>query len=140
MRALRIRLPAGALRNFPDHRKRRSGPRDAVQVPQHFQRPNLPALRRGMQEIVLTQRIFIEKRRYPSKADRDGTLAGNENISPDLQIQQPPDAIGRIFDTGSVTLEQCIELVASVEQGSEQSIADRAACESRSGTLGASSH
>ena len=122
MRALRIRLPAGALRNFPDHRKRRSGPRDARARGSISSVRICPPRVVGCRKSVLTQRIFIEKRRYPSKADRDGTLAGNEDISPELKIQQPPDAIGDILDTGRMTIEQFIES-ASIEQGSEQSIA-----------------
>ena len=91
-----------------------------VQTLQRFERADVPAFRRWMKKIGLDPQDLHTGWGTCSRPALS-CAAGQKQIAPELQIQQPPDAIGSIFETRAMPIDQRTDLV-HVEQGSQQSI------------------
>ena len=82
-----------------------------VQALEHFKRSDLPATSGGMQKIGFDPKNF-HSLRDGRRLGRQYSVppliafAGDENIAPQLQIQQPPEPVSGVFLVGQMAVNQ----------------------------------
>ena len=84
----------------------------AVQVAQHFQGADLTALGGGVHEIGVDPED-LHSGGMGGGHDAIPALfafAGEEHVAPQLEVQQPPDAVRGVFASGHLQVEEIFEL------------------------------
>ena len=96
-----------------------------VQTLQCFERANLTAACGGMQKIRVRP-IGSSCAARPLPQCCRLAPAGQEQIAPDLQIEQPPDAIGGVLATGAMPMDERFHL-AQVQYAASNPSRERSA-------------